>query len=72
MNQLIGDPTRQPADAERGAAAIHSTGAVDQPAPPKGAGSEPEYFPGEPVTEPPKFQLAARRSRPRVSWLQAH
>jgi len=72
MNQLISDPTRQPADTEHGARAIPSLGPLDEPAPPKGAGSEPEYFSGEPVEEPPKFRVMTRRPRPPVSWLQAH
>lgn len=51
---------------------------VDEPIDPKGPGSEPDYFPGKPGTDQPKFKHTApkptqiiRRRRP-VSWLQAH
>jgi hypothetical protein len=46
--------------------------AVDEPVDPKGAGSEPDYFPGKPGNDQPKFRIAARRPRFIVGPLQAN
>jgi len=45
---------------------------ADEPIDPKGQGSEPDYFPGNPGSESPKFRPSARRPRLTVSWLQSH
>jgi hypothetical protein len=45
---------------------------ADEPLDPKGQGSGPDYFPGKPESELPKFRPLARRPRPTVGWLQAH
>jgi hypothetical protein len=52
---------------------------VDEPIDPKGAGSEPDYFPGKPGGDLPELRPLLRKSRARrvyprlaVSWDQAH
>ena len=72
MNQPITEPTAQLVDLEPGAKGFALVRRPDEPAAPKGAGSEPECFPGIPGGEPPKFRPPARHPRLAVSWLQAH
>jgi hypothetical protein len=45
---------------------------ADEPIDPKGAGSEPDYFPGKPGNDPPKFRVATRQPRLMVGRLQAN
>ena len=45
---------------------------VDEPIDPKGAGSEPDYFPGKPGNDLPKFRIALRRPRLIVGRLQSN
>ena len=70
--QPLGDP-------ERGPKGPRTPYPVDEPVDPKGPGAEPDYFPGKPGGDLPKFRqmLRPRRTRrtcPRilVSWQQAH
>jgi hypothetical protein len=74
MNQE--QPKRPPEEPALGPKGPRTPYAVDEPIDPKGRGSEPDYFPGKPGGDSPKFRLS-RRARPRrrrlvVSWLQAH
>ena len=72
MNQSITEPTNQLVDMEPGGKGFMSARPLSEPTAPKGAGSEPECFPGTAGAEPPKFQPRARHPRLAVSWLQAH
>jgi len=72
MSQLISDAAKRLADTEPGAKVPPSTVPVNESTPPKGAGSEPEYFPGTPGEDREKFRPPARHPRLAVSWLQAH
>lgn len=80
MTQVVSEqqPKQPPEDPELGPKGPRTPYPVDEPIDPKGPGSEPDYFPGKPGTDQPKFKHAAvrptqiiRRRRP-VSWLQAH
>ena len=71
MGQLISDAGERP-DTEPGAKVPLSNLPLDEQIAPKGAGSEPEYFPGTPGEEGEKVRPSARRPRLAVSWLQAH
>jgi hypothetical protein len=62
-------PLKQPELGPKGAPAPHS---VDEPMNPQGQGSEPDYFPGKPGNDLPKFRIVARRPRLIVGRLQAN
>jgi hypothetical protein len=80
MTQIVSqEKPKQPLEGpELGPKGPRSPYPVDEPIDPKGAGSEPDYFPGTPGSDLPKLKDASarsihmgRRRRP-VSWLQAH
>ncbi len=62
-------PSKEPELGPKGAPTPHS---VDEPINPQGQGSEPDYFPGKPGSEMPKFRPSTRRPRLTVGWFQAH
>ena len=71
-------PKQPPEDPVLGPKGPRTPYPVNEPIDPKGAGSEPDYFPGKPGSDLPKLRDASarpihvgRRRRP-VSWLQAH
>jgi hypothetical protein len=66
-------------DPELGPKGPRSPYPVDEPIDPKGPGSEPDYFPGKPGGDLPKFRevsyrVRALRRQPRFAagWLQSH
>jgi hypothetical protein len=69
-----------PEDPERVQGGSRRPHPVDEPADPRGKGSEPDYFPGKPAGDLPKLgrslqvRQAAGSRQPRllVGWLQAH
>jgi hypothetical protein len=81
MNEAASDerPKQPLEDPELGPKGPRTPYPVDEPPDPKGAGSEPDYFPGKPNVDLPKFRKMirigrSRSGRPRlaVSWQQAH
>ncbi len=72
-NQLSWEQPKQPLeDPVLGPKGPRTPYPVDEPVDPKGAGSEPDYFPGKPGNDQPKFRIAARRPRLMVGPLQAN
>ena len=81
MSQAASDerPKQPLEDPEVGPKGARTPYPVDEPVDPKGAGSEPDYFPGKPGGDLPKFRKVTRFGRTRsgrprllVSWQQAH
>jgi hypothetical protein len=81
MNQGTSEqqPKQPLEDPELGPTGARKPHPVDEPVDQNGAGSEPDYFPGKPGSDSPKFgQLShqgrawPRRPRLSVGWLQAH
>ena len=69
---MIGpQPKPSPEGPQRGPQSPRTPYPADEPGP-KGAGSEPDYFPGKPGNEPPKFRIATRQPRLMVDPLQAN
>jgi hypothetical protein len=79
MTQIVSQekPKQPPEDPELGPKGPRTPYPVDEPIDPKGPGSAPDYFPGKPAGDQPKFRdgsaqpIRLVRRRP-VSWLQAH
>ncbi len=70
MNQ---EQPKQPLeDPELGPKGPRTPYPVDDPIGPKEPGSEPDYFPGRPGGDLPKFGIAARQPRLIVGRLQAN
>jgi hypothetical protein len=72
-------PKQPPEDPELGPKGPRKPYPVDEPIDPKGAGSEPDYFPGQPGGDLPKLRQMSHHRRPRVrhrrilvTWHQAH
>jgi hypothetical protein len=81
MNQGTSEqqPKQPLEDPELGSTGARKPYPVDEPVDQNGAGPEPDYFPGKPGGDLPKFaQLShqgrawPRRPRLVVGWLQAH
>ncbi len=70
MNQE--QPKQPPEDPELGPKGPRTPYAVNEPIDPKAPGSEPDYFPGKPGGDPPKFRITMRRPRLIVGRLQAN
>jgi hypothetical protein len=70
MNQE--QPKQPPEDPELGPKGPRTPYPVDEPIDPKRPGSEPDYFPGKPGNDLPKFRIVARRPRLIVGRLQAN
>jgi hypothetical protein len=72
-NQVNWQQPKQPLeDPELGPKGPRTPYPVDEPVDPKGAGSEPDYFPGKPGNDQPKFRITTRQPRLIVSPLQAN
>jgi hypothetical protein len=65
-------PKPSPQGSQLGPQSPRTPYRADGPIDPKGQGSGPDYFPGKPDNDPPKFRPSARRPRLTVGWLQAH
>ena len=74
MNQGTSEQQPKPLleGPQLGPSGTRTTEPADEPIDTRARGSERDYFPGKPGSDPPKFQPSARRPRLTVGWLQAH
>ena len=68
-DQPLKQPLKEPELGPKGAPMRYS---VDEPINAQRQGSEPDYFPGKPGSDPPRFRPSTRRPRLIVGPLQAN